>query len=73
MSIAFVVYLIIGVVAATAYVWIYVVPGWSLLRAFICVVCATLVAPVCLIIGCVVVLTVLVAPFCLLFGWMLGI
>lgn len=73
MSIAIVVCLIIGVVAATAYVWIYVVPGWSLLRAFIYVVCTALIAPVCLIIGCVVVLAVLVTPFCLLFGWMLGI
>jgi hypothetical protein len=73
MSIAFVVCLIIGVVAATAYVWIYVVPGWSLRRAFVCVGCAALVAPVCLFVACVVVLAVLVAPFCLLFGWVLGI
>lgn len=75
MLIAFIVYLVIGViaVAATANIWICEVQDWSLLRMIINVVCATLVAPVCLIIGCVVVLAVLVAPFCLLFGWMLGV
>lgn len=75
MLIAFIVYLVIGViaVAATANIWMYDVQDWSLLRTIINVVCVLLVAPVCLIIVCVVVLAVLVAPFCLLIGWMLGI
>lgn len=53
MLIAFIVYLVIGVVAvaATANIWICEVQGWSLLRTIINVVCAVLVAPICLIIG----------------------
>ena len=55
MLIAFIVYLVVGVLAivATANIWICEVQGWSLLRTIINVVCATLVAPICLIIGCV--------------------
>lgn len=75
MLIACIVYLVIGViaVAATANIWICEVQGWPLLRMIISVVCAVLIAPVCLIFGCVVVLAVLTAPFCLLIGWVLGI
>lgn len=53
MLIAFIVYLVIGVVAvaATANIWICEVQGWSLLRTIMNVVFAVLVAPICLIIG----------------------
>ena len=46
MLIAFIVYLVIGVVAvaATANIWICEVQGWSLLRTIINVVFAVLVA-----------------------------
>lgn len=73
MSIAIVVCLIIGVVAATAYVWMYEVLGWSLLRAIITAVCVVLVAPICLVVGCVVLLAVLGGPLCLVVCWVLGI
>lgn len=55
MLIAFIVYLVVGVLVmvATANIWICRVQGWSLLRTIIIVVCTTLVAPICLIIGCV--------------------
>lgn len=53
MLIAVIVYLVIGViaVAATANIWICEVQGWPLLRMIINVVCAILIAPICLIIG----------------------
>ena len=75
MLIAFIVYLVVGVLAvvATADFWMYEALGWSLLRAIVTVICVVLVAPICLVVGCVVVLAVLTAPFCLLIGWMLGI
>lgn len=52
MLIAFIVYLVVGVLVmvATANIWICGVQGWSLFRTIINVVCATLVAPICLII-----------------------
>ena len=55
MLIAFIVYLVVGVLTmvATANIWSCEVQGWSLLRTIIIIVCATLVAPICLIIGCV--------------------
>lgn len=55
MLIAFIVYLVVGVLVmvATANIWICRVQGWSLLRTIINVVCTTLVAPICLIISCV--------------------
>ena len=55
MLIAFIVYLVVGVLVmvATANIWICRVQGWSLLCTIINVVCTTLVAPICLIICCV--------------------
>lgn len=55
MLIAFIVYLVVGVLVmvATANIWICRVQGWSLLCTIITVVCTTLVAPICLIICCV--------------------
>jgi hypothetical protein len=52
MLIAFIVYLVVGVLVmvATANIWICRVQGWSLFRTIINVVCTTLVAPICLII-----------------------
>lgn len=53
MLIAFIVYLVVGVLVmiATANIWICEVQGQSLLRTIINVVCATLIAPICFIIG----------------------
>lgn len=53
MLIAFIVYLVIGViaVAATVNFWICEVQDWSLLRIIINVMCAILIAPICFIIG----------------------
>lgn len=55
MLIAFIVYLVVGVLAivATANIWICEgkEQGWSLLSTIIIVACATLIAPICLIIG----------------------
>lgn len=75
MLIAFIVYLVVGVLAvvATADFWMYEALGWSLLRAIVTVVCVVLVAPICLVVGCVVVLAVLVGPVCLIVCWVLGI
>lgn len=75
MLIAFIVYLVVGVLAvvATADFWMCEVLGWSLLRAIITAVCVVLVAPICLVVGCVVLLAVLVGPLCLVVCWVLGI
>ena len=53
MLIAVIVYLVVGAVTvgATSYLWICGAQGWSLLRTIFRVVCATLLAPICLIIG----------------------
>lgn len=53
MLIAFIVYLVVGVlvIVDTANIWIGEVQGWPLFRTIINVVCAILVAPICLIIG----------------------
>lgn len=53
MLIAVIVYLVVGAVTvgATSYLWICGAEGWSLLRTIFRVVCATLLAPICLIIG----------------------
>ena len=55
MLIAFIVYLVVGVLAivATANSWICEgkEQGWSLLSTIIIIACATLIAPICFIIG----------------------
>lgn len=75
MLIAFIVYLVVGVLAvvAAADFWMCGVLGWSLLRAVFTAVCVVLVAPICLVVGCVVLLAVLVGPLCLVVCWVLGI
>ena len=53
MLIAFIVYLVVGVLVmvATANIWIREVQGWSLLRTTLMIVCTILIAPICFIIG----------------------